>query len=30
MNNHEVHVELQGDCIIATLPGTKVMGTYYK
>ena len=30
MNNHELHVELQGDYIIVTLPGTKFMGTYYK
>ena len=28
MNNHELHVELQGDYIIVTLPGTKFMGTY--
>jgi len=30
MNNHELHVEFQGDYIIVTLPGTKFMGTYYK
>jgi hypothetical protein len=27
---HDLHVEVQGDYIIITLPGTKFMVTYYK
>jgi hypothetical protein len=29
-DNHDLHVEVQGDYIIITLPGTKFMVTYYK
>jgi hypothetical protein len=29
-DNHDLHVEVQGDNIIVTLPGTKFMVTYYK
>jgi hypothetical protein len=29
-DNHDLHVEGQGDYIIITLPGTKFMVTYYK
>jgi hypothetical protein len=29
-DNHDLHVEVQGDYIIITLPGTKFMVTYCK
>ena len=29
-DNHDLHVEVQGDYIIITLPETKFMVTYYK
>jgi hypothetical protein len=30
IDNQDIHVEVQGDYIIITLPGTKFMVTYYK
>jgi hypothetical protein len=30
IGHQDIHLEVQGDCITITLPGTKFMVTYYK